>query len=139
MKYYYPPKFEHLPGTGIDEHYMDLDFIYEDESYDDEELIELTPQNTNCERNTMSQTKNTQPQIKATYREPAYYYERRLCGINTYRTVVHHNGFVEKVIKCNTLEELKEKIDGKSFQEDHTSKRRPLKLEDLTMTFEKAY
>ena len=87
----------------------------------------------------MSQTKKTQPQIKATYREPAYYYERRLCGINTYRTVVHHDGFIEKVIRCNSLEELKKKIEYRSYQEDHTSEKRPLRLEDLSVRFEKAY
>ncbi len=87
----------------------------------------------------MSNEKNSQLIVKATYKEPAYYYERRLCGINTYRTVVHHDGFIQKVIRCNTLEELKDKIEYRSFQEDHTSKKRPLTLQDLSVSFEKAY
>lgn len=72
--------------------------------------------------------------VKATYKQPSYYHERRMCGINTFRTVVHPNGYENKHIICDSLEQLKEQVNWYKFQEVHSGPRRPLTLQDVSIT-----
>ena len=72
--------------------------------------------------------------IVATFKKPNYFHERRMCGINSFRTVVHPDGYTYESIICDSLEELKEKVSWHKYQEVHSGPRRQLTLEDVTIT-----
>ena len=71
--------------------------------------------------------------IIATYTNPNYSYERRMCGINSFRNVVHPNGFKKEYIECKSLEELSRKVGTYDIAFEHFGPRRNLRVEDCTI------
>ena len=74
--------------------------------------------------------------IIATYKEPRYYYYRKLVGINTYANRAEPDGFETKNIVVSDLEELKKKVSFKTFKSFHGDEGRPMKFSDLLIKIE---
>lgn len=74
--------------------------------------------------------------IIATYKKPAWYFYRKLVGINTYASRSEPDGFKTKTIYSNSLEELKSSISRLTYHTNHQDPGRPMKLSDLSIKIE---
>lgn len=71
--------------------------------------------------------------IQATYQNPAYRYERVMCGINSFRNASYPNGFETVRINANSLEQLKDYISVREISFEHYGPRRTLRMQDVTI------
>ena len=74
--------------------------------------------------------------IVASYKNPKYYCQRSLCGINTYATTYVPDGYETKNIVIDNFDKLKNYIEGITFYSFHGSSGRPLKMSDLNIEVE---
>lgn len=74
--------------------------------------------------------------IIASYKNPKYYRQRSLCGINTYATKYIPNGYETKNIVTDNFDKLKNHVKGITFYSFHGDSGRPLKMSDLNIKVE---
>jgi hypothetical protein len=71
--------------------------------------------------------------IRVKYNRPKYSSYRELCGINTWRTVRYPDGYKTQIIDADDENDLRVKIQHRTFNESHDHKGRPLTLNDLKL------
>lgn len=71
--------------------------------------------------------------IRVSYKKPKFSFFRELCGINTWRTVRSPSGYQTQIINADNENDLRIKIQHRTFQESHDHKGRPLTLNDLKL------
>lgn len=74
--------------------------------------------------------------IIATYKEPKWYFYRKLVGINTYANRSEPDGFETQTLYCTSLEELKSSISRLTHYINHQDPGRPMRLSDLSIKIE---
>lgn len=74
--------------------------------------------------------------IIASYKNPKYYCQRSLCGINTYATKYIPDGYETKNIVANNFDKLKNHVEGITFYSFHGDSGRPLRMSDLIIKVE---